>query len=135
MDWSIDKINSQWHACEQTATAKWRALDETQRLCASAGGGAVCLALGIGVGTRVRANTLRYLVAKDIPMAAVRRNVTLKGRVVKVVDGDTFRMQHTPKWSLWSRPVSTALKLSESTITVRLAGTKLTRLSHRLSAA
>ena len=41
----------------------------------------------------------RYATAEDVPAARFRANDTLTAKVVKIVDGDTFRVAHLPP--LW----------------------------------
>ena len=38
----------------------------------------------------------QYDTANDIPASMIKSHETIRGRVVKVIDGDTLRIQHTP---------------------------------------
>ena len=38
----------------------------------------------------------QYDTANDIPTSMITSNVILRGRVIKVIDGDTIRIQHIP---------------------------------------
>ena len=63
----------------------------------------------------------RYDTAGDIPTALYKRNKVIRGRVVKVIDGDTIRIRHTPLYPLLKKGEYCG-KLSECTISVRLYG-------------
>ena len=81
----------------------------------------------------------QYDTANDIPASMIKSHETIRGRVVKVIDGDTLRIQHTPllldkypfinNWknrlsSNRNRKCSTDGKsnLSQCTISIRLYG-------------
>jgi endonuclease YncB( thermonuclease family) len=103
------------------ASSAWAGLEEGNRLCAAVGVG-VCVGLGLaGAKGNVVKNSRRFLVADDIPAELFRQNAIIRGDVAKVTDGDTLRLHHTPKWSMFSSAVNPDLKLSESTLQVRLA--------------
>jgi micrococcal nuclease len=51
----------------------------------------------------------------------VTNKLFLKGRVVKVTDGDTIRIQHIPTLFGSFKPIEKGVKLSETTIVIRLA--------------
>lgn len=59
-----------------------------------------------------------YETASDIPSNYVKEQKVITGIVVKVTDGDTYRIRHTPNW--FSTPVYSG-PLSEHTIAVRIA--------------
>ncbi|RHZ38443.1 hypothetical protein DYB26_011124 [Aphanomyces astaci] len=40
----------------------------------------------------------RFSTVKDIPDACFHQRMTLRGTVVSVSDGDTFRLRHMPLW-------------------------------------
>lgn len=63
----------------------------------------------------------RYSTAADIPSDFFKEGRSITGRVVKVTDGDTIRIRHTPLHPLSSRG-DYAGKLSENTIAVRIYG-------------
>lgn len=50
-----------------------------------------------------------------------KQNVMLSGRVVRVSDGDTIRVRHTPIYPLIGNTPDTG-RLTEETLSVRLAG-------------
>ena len=68
-----------------------------------------------------------YATAEDVPAASFRSNAKLTAKVVKVADGDTFRVAHLPPlWRLRGRKrlckaLGGETKLSESTLQVRIA--------------
>jgi endonuclease YncB( thermonuclease family) len=88
----------------------------------------------------------QYDTANDIPTSMITSNVILRGRVIKVIDGDTIRIQHIPllldnypfisnwknrlsfnrnqknKCSTTSNSSSKKINLSQCTISVRLYG-------------
>ena len=59
-----------------------------------------------------------YDTADDVPAAQIKSKATLYGMVVKVLDGDTFRLRHMP--TFFSDGKFKGL-LSEKTISVRIA--------------
>uniref|UniRef100_A0A7S2UCP4 TNase-like domain-containing protein n=1 Tax=Attheya septentrionalis TaxID=420275 RepID=A0A7S2UCP4_9STRA len=63
----------------------------------------------------------RYNTAGEIPAPWFRKHTVLYGRVVKVVDGDTFRIRHYPLYPL-VRSSSYQGRLSDHTISVRIYG-------------
>ena len=63
----------------------------------------------------------RYATAADIPKAMYRKNRIIRGRVVKVIDGDTIRIRHTPLYPL-AKSGDYSGKLSECTVSVRFYG-------------
>lgn len=65
----------------------------------------------------------QYNTANDIPASLYKSNKAIRGRVVKVIDGDTIRIRHTPLYPL-SKGERGCIgrKLSECTISVRLYG-------------
>ena len=63
----------------------------------------------------------RYDTAGDIPKSMYQKNKIIRGRVVKVIDGDTIRIRHTPLYPLAKRGDYCG-KLSECTVSVRLYG-------------
>lgn len=63
----------------------------------------------------------RYDTAGDIPTSLYKKNKVIRGRVVKVIDGDTIRIRHTPLYPI-SKKGEYCGKLSECTISVRLYG-------------
>lgn len=63
----------------------------------------------------------RYATAGDIPKAMYQKNRIIRGRVVKVIDGDTIRIRHTPLYPL-AKSGDYSGKLSECTVSVRLYG-------------
>ena len=63
----------------------------------------------------------RYATAADIPKAMYQKNRIIRGRVVKVIDGDTIRIRHTPLYPL-AKSGDYSGKLSECTVSVRLYG-------------
>jgi endonuclease YncB( thermonuclease family) len=79
----------------------------------------------------VRAGTLRYKVASDIPKRLFRPPRTIHGYILNVSDGDGVRFYHTP----WIRrllfpEMRTLKKFSDETINVRLAGVDAPEMSH-----
>ncbi|KAL7529912.1 hypothetical protein ACHAWF_003157 [Thalassiosira exigua] len=65
----------------------------------------------------------QYNTAKGIPLSFFKSNKVIRGRVVKVIDGDTIRIRHTPFYPLSkSKGGCIGRKLSECTISVRLYG-------------
>lgn len=84
-------------------------------------------ATGYAIGAVVGPALERYDTAGDVPARLFRKKAVLKARVIKVADGDTFRVAHVPMFS-WFRGAVKKLvknehkqKLSESTIQVRIA--------------
>ena len=70
----------------------------------------------------------RYYTAEEISSALFKKRRSVSGLVVKVADGDTFRVAHLPPMSLLRRgssrlckPMGGQAKLSESTLQVRIA--------------
>mmetsp|Transcript_36133 Transcript_36133/g.73409 ORF Transcript_36133/g.73409 Transcript_36133/m.73409 type:complete len:284 (+) Transcript_36133:179-1030(+) len=63
----------------------------------------------------------RYDTAGDIPSVLYKKNKVIRGRVVKVIDGDTIRIRHTPLYPLMKKGEYCG-KLSECTISVRFYG-------------
>lgn len=63
----------------------------------------------------------RYDTAGDIPTSMYKNNKVIRGRVVKVIDGDTIRIRHTPLYPLFNKGEYCG-KLSECTVSVRLYG-------------
>lgn len=63
----------------------------------------------------------RYDTAGDIPTSMYKKNKVIRGRVVKVIDGDTIRIRHTPLYPLFKKGEYCG-KLSECTVSVRLYG-------------
>ena len=63
----------------------------------------------------------RYDTAGDIPKSMYKGNKVIRGRVVKVIDGDTIRVRHTPFYPLFKKGDYCG-KLSECTVSVRLYG-------------
>ena len=63
----------------------------------------------------------RYDTAGDIPKSMYKKNKIIRGRVVKVIDGDTIRIRHTPLYPLFKKGDYCG-KLSECTVSVRLYG-------------
>jgi endonuclease YncB( thermonuclease family) len=100
-----------------------KGLNENERLGVALAAG-VCLGIGISrAGSRIAKGSQRYLVVDDVPRHMfLSQKSTLKGHVVKVTDGDTFRVMHAPSLSMLSRSVAPKTKLSESTLQIRLGG-------------
>ena len=63
----------------------------------------------------------RYATAGDIPKAMYQKNRIIRGRVIKVIDGDTIRIRHTPLYPL-AKSGDYSGKLSECTVSVRFYG-------------
>jgi len=59
-----------------------------------------------------------YNTAEDIPSEQIKSKATLHGVVVKVIDGDTFRLRHLPNFFLMGNLMG---RLSSKTISVRIA--------------
>lgn len=84
-------------------------------------------ACGVAVGPVLSGCFARYATAEDVPAALFRKRRTLTAKVIKVADGDTFRVAHLPPLSLLrgkkgqSKAVGGDAKLSESTLQVRIA--------------
>ncbi|ETV74190.1 hypothetical protein, variant [Aphanomyces astaci] len=70
----------------------------------------------------------RFSTVKDIPDACFHQRMTLRGTVVSVSDGDTFRLRHMPLW----RGVGTypTKKPTEHTLQIRLAGVDTPEMPH-----
>lgn len=70
----------------------------------------------------------RYETVADIPRALFKRGAIIRAVVVKVSDGDTYRVRHVPMWLNDAEEIMEKVKgrggrkLSESTIVVRIAG-------------
>ena len=64
----------------------------------------------------------QFDTANDIPDDLFRKKTSIKGRVLKVIDGDTIRVRHTPFYPLSSSGGCGERKLTECTISVRLYG-------------
>lgn len=84
----------------------------------------VGVAVGGAGGREVELALTQFSTVDDIPIQLFREHKTLTARVVKVSDGDTFRVVHTP---LLGRPKKVSkleggsAKLSESTLQIRIA--------------
>lgn len=61
----------------------------------------------------------QYNTANDIPTSYYKENKIIRGRVIKIVDGDTIRLRHTPLYPL-KKGRDCTRRLSECTISVRL---------------
>ncbi|KAF0719799.1 Aste57867_798 [Aphanomyces stellatus] len=70
----------------------------------------------------------RYATVKDIPESSFDNEVSLRGTVVAVSDGDTFRLRHMP----WLTGVGSydGKKLTENTLQIRLAGIDTPEIAH-----
>ncbi|ETV92160.1 hypothetical protein H310_13410 [Aphanomyces invadans] len=70
----------------------------------------------------------RLSTVKDVPDAWFTQHRRLRGTVVAVSDGDTFRMRHMP----WLRGVGSfpPKKLKEHTLQIRLAGVDTPEMPH-----
>lgn len=65
----------------------------------------------------------QYDTAKDIPPSFYKKNKVIRGRVVKVIDGDTIRIRHTPFYPFSKGEKGcVGKKLTECTISVRFYG-------------
>ena len=65
----------------------------------------------------------RYETANDIPSSFYKRNKVIRGRVVKVIDGDTLRIRHTPLYPLIKGDNDcNGRRIPECTISIRLYG-------------
>ncbi|EJK51932.1 hypothetical protein THAOC_28850, partial [Thalassiosira oceanica] len=65
----------------------------------------------------------QFDTADDIPADLFRERSSIRGRVVRVIDGDTIRVRHTPLYPLSSGADGCRdRKLTECTISVRLYG-------------
>lgn len=79
----------------------------------------------------------QYDTANDVPASMIKSHETIRGRVVKVIDGDTIRIQHSPLLldrypfiTDWKNRLNRNMKcsstlksnLSQCTITIRLYG-------------
>lgn len=73
----------------------------------------------------------RYRTAADIPRRLIKRQIKLHGYVLRVTDGDGLRFYHQP-WlrRLRSKQVGKIRKLSEETLSVRLAGVDAPETAH-----
>eukprot|EP00301_Raphidiophrys_heterophryoidea_P024421 c7925_g1_i2.p1 GENE.c7925_g1_i2~~c7925_g1_i2.p1 ORF type:complete len:156 (-),score=29.38 c7925_g1_i2:663-1103(-) len=89
------------------------------------------VAIGIVAGVRMQASGRfqHYNICPDLPQALFRREALLRGRVVSITDGDTFRFAHKPilppviSWIMPKHLVAPAgTNLSDTTLQVRLAG-------------
>ena len=65
----------------------------------------------------------QYDTANDIPKSYFKDKKVIRGKVIKVIDGDTIRIRHTPLYPI-SRGEKGCIdrKLTECTISVRLYG-------------
>lgn len=65
----------------------------------------------------------QFDTASDVPTSYYKNGKSIRGRVVKVIDGDTIRIRHTPLYPLSRGERGCAgRKMSECTISVRLYG-------------
>ena len=65
----------------------------------------------------------QYDTANDIPTSYYKDKKVIRGRVMKVIDGDTLRIRHTPLYPFSKGERGcTGRKLTECTISVRLYG-------------
>ncbi len=63
----------------------------------------------------------QYNTANDIPLSYYKENKIIRGRVIKIIDGDTIRLRHTPLYPLKKgRDCTTTRRISDCTISVRL---------------
>lgn len=61
----------------------------------------------------------QYNTANDIPLSYFKEKKVIRGRVIKIIDGDTIRVRHTPLYPLFKgRDCKT--RISDCTISVRL---------------
>jgi micrococcal nuclease len=77
--------------------------------------------VGIGVG-RLPPVARRFATVADIPASYWKRTpaMTMRGRCVSVSDGDTIRVLHTPTLFHGGRRCKASVKLSESTLAIRI---------------
>ena len=86
------------------------------------------VAVGVLAGPIATGFLERYYTAEEIPLALFKSRKSVSGLVVKVADGDTFRVGHLPPMALLRgskgrlcKPMGGQAKLSESTLQVRIA--------------
>lgn len=77
--------------------------------------------IAVGVSIAPPGTFQLYHTVGEIPALAFREQRTLVGRVVRVSDGDTIRVRHTPLVPLIGNTPDTG-RLTEETLIVRLAG-------------
>jgi micrococcal nuclease len=97
-----------------------RAAVTTAPLTSAATSFAAGVAVGAVAAPRVLYATALYATAEDIPASRFRERATLTARVVKVTDGDTFRVSHLPVLAGLRRS-DEGKKLSERTLQIRIA--------------
>lgn len=126
---NVDSLSSTINTNINFITAPWAKLDERYRY-----GAIFIIGFGCGSGlTKLRAVmsriSKRFSTAEEVPIEYFRNQSFLRGQVAKVTDGDTFRMYHKPKWSMFSSNSNSnsnsnddgKQKLSETTMVIRLA--------------
>mmetsp|Transcript_619 Transcript_619/g.1256 ORF Transcript_619/g.1256 Transcript_619/m.1256 type:complete len:289 (-) Transcript_619:3116-3982(-) len=125
----VEEVRARWKWDE------WGGLSMAERYRLQ-GAVATLAALGcvVGVVGVWRMGWCRFRTAEDIPQGWIRRQATLRGRVVRVGDGDNFRMIHLPWIRRWvHRGSNSSLVRSanaEQSIHIRLAGVDAPECSH-----
>lgn len=61
----------------------------------------------------------QFDTANDIPLSYYKERKVIRGRVIKVIDGDTIRVRHTPLYPL-NKGRDCSTRISDCTISVRL---------------
>lgn len=73
----------------------------------------------------------RYHTSSDIPQGAIKNKRKFYGYVVKVSDGDTIRVYHTPLWQWFGGPPDIKRgTLTKSTVQVRLSAVDAPEVAH-----
>lgn len=99
--------------------ARWRRFLQGTK--AKAAMVAAVASLALGVSLSPPGTFQRYHTVGEIPGRVFRAQTVLVGKVVRVMDGDTLRIRHTPLFPLLNNHPGSG-RLSEETLIIRLAG-------------
>ena len=77
--------------------------------------------MAVGISVAPPGTFQLYHTVGEIPAVAFREHMSLWGKVVRVSDGDTLRVRHTPIYPLIGNTPDTG-RLTEETLIIRLAG-------------
>ncbi|KAJ2663981.1 putative endonuclease lcl3 [Coemansia sp. RSA 1200] len=88
----------------------------------------VCGGLAFGLYLMFR----RYATETDVPERVIKSQKRLRGYMVNVADGDTFRFYHVPasRWVFTRRPEERSRGVSKHTICVRVSAVDAPEMAH-----
>lgn len=124
----ISAFNSKITSRSQTVPSKDRVIMSTSSKDNPRGNGLrpVSYLAGLASGVAAAAfflsnNSPVFETATDIPSKYISENREISGKIVKITDGDTMRLRHTPS-RLFGSAADFKGPLSEHTIVIRIAG-------------